>query len=70
MNDPLAQPNAAGIWTFEGYINYARGADPNRVKHMEVRVFWGLVTQNWHTVDERGGRRPAYMMIGKWIHRA
>jgi len=70
-----AQPDSPGIWAFEGYINYARHADPNRIETMVVRVFWGTVSRGWHTVDDRGGynvdkcgggRRPAHMLIGTW----
>ena len=67
MNEPLAQPDSPGLWNFEGYINYARNADPCRIVRMAVRVFWGTITQGWQTVDERGGRRPARMLIGKWV---
>lgn len=55
------QPDSPGYWAFEGYISYA----PDRIERKVVRVFWGTITKTWQTVSENG-RRPAYMMIGKW----
>lgn len=58
-------PDSAGWYAWEGYINYAKGADPNRIERDVVRVFWGKTTNAWHVVGARG-RRPASMMIGTW----
>lgn len=63
--DPYPQPDAAGTWAWEGYINYAKGADPNRIEHEVLRVYWGSVSQRWQVIGERG-RHPANMLIGKW----
>lgn len=62
---PLDAPDSAGFWIFEGYINYANGANPNMIEREVVRVFWGKTTNAWHTVGE-SGRRPASMLVGKW----
>lgn len=61
----MDMPDSAGWWAFEGYINYAKGANPNETMREVVRVFWGKTTQAWQTVSING-RHPAYMLIGKW----
>ena len=61
----MTAPDSAGWWAFEGYINYAKGADPKNIERMAVRVFWGRTTEAWQ-VESVKGRHPAYMLIGKW----
>ena len=61
----VLQPDAPGLWRFRGLIRYRHSTYPVR---MTVRVFWGSVSQGWHTEDMAGrlGRRPATMMVGTW----
>lgn len=63
--EPKDAPDSPGFWAWEGYINYAKDADPNRIEREVVRVHWGKITKQWQVVRERG-HHPAYMLVGKW----